>query len=147
LTLDALGLGGFGYDLKALEGAADGPYRDYTVRLMRYLERWNEALTDALSLSLSLSLSLQYVLQEFANPLRIIPFYDKMDSETNRKFKGASKGLTDFLLNIIQERKTKVCCGSVCHGMADDAGSRSRPAWHDGTSRVGKTRTPICCTC
>jgi len=42
LTLEALGLGGFGYDLHALEGGAAGPYENYTVRRRWYKQRIGE---------------------------------------------------------------------------------------------------------
>ena len=46
----------------------------------------------------------QLVLKEFSNPLRVIPGYENLNIESNRKFNKASKELEEFLLGIIDEQ-------------------------------------------
>jgi len=49
----------------------------------------------------------QLVLKEFSNPLRVIPGYENLNIESNRKFNKASKELEEFLLGIIDEHNQK----------------------------------------
>eukprot|EP01095_Lingulamoeba_sp_RSL-Kostka_P006834 TRINITY_DN2160_c0_g1_i4.p1 TRINITY_DN2160_c0_g1~~TRINITY_DN2160_c0_g1_i4.p1 ORF type:complete len:333 (-),score=79.82 TRINITY_DN2160_c0_g1_i4:816-1814(-) len=79
LTLDAIGLGGFGFDFKAIEGKSASEYNDY-----------------------------ETVIKEFLNPLRTIKYYDSMNSKLNINYNAAIDRFNKFLEDIIIEKKKNI---------------------------------------